>query len=127
MFDITRIEYYVKPEKNKVVAIIRGVEFDAAEELMRKTNCGAVLAPGRKYIMMPHLLKATAYCHPDDTFDEKKGRQIAKKRLMKMYNNTKASTISQFLARIKVFYDSGTKIQEEIRQRAEVIDIYSDL
>lgn len=126
MFNVEHIEYYVKPEKNKVVAIIRGVEWDAAEELARKAKNGTVVAFQSKMVAMPHMLKATAYCHPADTFDEAVGRRIAKKRLMKMYNNTKASTMGRVLAKIKELYDSGCEIQSQISERAQAIDVYSD-
>ena len=126
MFDIRDIEYYPKPEKHKVVAIIRNVQFDAVEELYRKAGMPNLFMPNAKQLMMPDILKATAYCHPSDEFDEEKGKKIAKKRLIKMYNNTKASTINQFLRKLQIFMDKSNELAKVSSERASKIQVYED-
>lgn len=92
--DSSRVEYKVIPEHRIVVAEIRGTSYDALDMFNDKFLACASSAPylwlnkQDEKFLMPWRMKAVAHCHPDDVFDEKKGKEIALKKLSEKYNRS---------------------------------------
>ena len=78
------IKYYTNPKKKQTIAVLSdtGLDFvNKAEKLMSGTN---LCAYGNKYLM-PNQYKASVYCAADDEYDEKIGREMAKKKVLEKY------------------------------------------
>ena len=79
------IKYVVIPEQKKVIALLQNTDFDAICKI-RKNLCQSniVVWDESKY-KMKHFYRAVAKCHGEDVFDEERGKEIAKKKLLDKY------------------------------------------
>ena len=78
------IKYYTNPSKNQTIAVLDNTRFDfvnKAEKLMSGTN----LCVCHSKYLMPNTYKASVYCSADDVYDEKVGREMAKKKVLDKY------------------------------------------
>lgn len=109
--DNTRVEYKVIPEKGIVIAKIGGTYWDAMEAFNRKflstsTSSLEINNFGRdEKFCMPYMFKAVARCHPEDIFDEEKGKRIALNKLSEKYNRS----LDKHLANIMLALDKTLK------------------
>lgn len=84
------IRYVVNEEKRTVTAILTGCECDAHQIIVKRhmtfKDCFAdedSILLGRA--LMADKIVAVAKCHPDDTFYEEAGKQVAREKLNKKY------------------------------------------
>ena len=89
------VKYHVIPEKRMVVATLNNTSMDAINKIAKMTDEFGCYAYQEKF-SMPHNFRAVAVCHPMDTFDVEKGKQIAKKKLMDKYYKNFDSKIAMF-------------------------------
>ena len=90
-----RVIFKVIPEHRIVKAEINDCEFDAISEFNRKflahSTSSLTLAPATSYdekFMMPNTYSVVVRCHPDDEFDEEKGKRLALDRLADKYTKS---------------------------------------
>ena len=109
--DNTRVEYKVIPEKGIVIAKIWGTNFDAIDAFNKKFLSTAsssldlsVFGRNEKF-HMPYTFKAVSRCHPEDIFDEEKGKRIALNKLSEKYNRS----LDKHLANIMLALDKALK------------------
>ena len=89
------IKYYTNPDKKQVHAVLKGCEFDAINKI-DKFMCNNNWCLTSNNYLMPNEFRAVAKCHPDDNFDETRGKDIAKERLMKKYYKAFDARIDKF-------------------------------
>lgn len=80
------IKYVVLPEKNTVYGIMSNTRYDAMHKInkMLNSNVTGFGVCDDKYLM-PNMFKARVVCHPNDQFDEEKGRELAKQKVLRNY------------------------------------------
>lgn len=90
-----RVIFKVIPEHRIVKAEINDCEFDAISEFNRKflahSTSSLTLAPANIYdekFMMHNTYSVVVRCHPDDEFDEEKGKRLALDRLADKYTKS---------------------------------------
>ena len=91
-----RVIFKVIPEHRIIKAEINDCEFDAISEFNRKflahsTSSLGLFAIGRGYderFMMRPTYSVVVRCHPDDEFDEEKGKRLALDRLADKYTKS---------------------------------------
>ena len=90
-----RVIFKVFPEHRVIKAEINDCMFDAINEFNRKflahsTSSLALstfFCRGEKFLM-PNTYSVVVRCHPDDEFDEEKGKRLALDRLADKYTNS---------------------------------------
>ena len=90
------IKYYSIPEKRQTIAVLSNTKWDAYNKInktLRDTNF--CFAPNKKY-MMPDEFKVVLNCDERDTYDIEKGKEIAKKKLMKNYRKSLNKRLKMF-------------------------------
>ena len=110
--DHSRVKYVVDEANRVVVAEIEGVDLDAQAKLNNKII--PVVSSKLKVhsiskgswdpwgdsvtdeFIMPYKLRAVARCHPEDTWDIEKGKQIALKKLDEKYEAAINKRINNF-------------------------------
>jgi hypothetical protein len=97
-----RIYYQINEEKRTVAAYMTQCRFDAFKRIMLHYERWGVsqyrisrqeIAP----LIMQNAYRAKAKCAPDDVFDEKKGKEIARERLLQKYNTALNRAITRFI------------------------------
>lgn len=90
------IKYYSIPEKRQTIAVLSNTKWDAynkINKMLRDTDF--CFAPRQKY-MMPDEFKVILKCDERDTYDIDKGKEIAKKKLMKNYRKSLNKRLKMF-------------------------------
>ena len=90
-----RVIFKVFPEHRIIKAEINDCEFDAIYEFNRKflahstpsLSLSACHRRNEKFIM-PNTFSVVVRCHPDDKFDEEKGKRLALNRLADKYTKS---------------------------------------
>lgn len=91
-----KIKYYVSKENKVVVAYVSGCREDA----MRKLACDNLL--NKYYIDFPNNFRGVAKLKDGDEWDEEKGRQVAKAKLLRAYHREmKNSYLSLYEYKLK--------------------------
>lgn len=90
-----RVIFKVIPEHRIVKAEINDCEFDAISKFNRKflahSTSSLTLTPANCYdekFMMQNTYSVVVRCHPDDEFDEEKGKRLALDRLADKYTKS---------------------------------------
>ena len=90
-----RVIFEVIPEHRIVKAEINDCEFDAISKFNRKflahSTSSLTLTPANCYdekFMMQNTYSVVVRCHPDDEFDEEKGKRLALDRLADKYTKS---------------------------------------
>ena len=90
-----RVIFKVFPEHRVIKAEINDCEFDAIYEFNRKflAHSTSSLALSTFYcqdekFIMPNTFSVVVRCHPDDKFDEEKGKCLALNRLADKYTKS---------------------------------------
>ena len=90
------IKYNVDKEKGIVEAFIEGCENDVLNHVNRRLRAvGFGPIDGQK-LKMKDSFHAKAKCHPDDTFDEAVGMEIARGRVLDKYHENRILVLNQF-------------------------------
>lgn len=79
---VRTIHCKVIPEKQMVIAEIRGCEMDAVNAMIRD---GEMLPINPERFAMQDIYSATAVCHAEDTFDPEVGADVAIEKLSENY------------------------------------------
>jgi hydroxymethylpyrimidine pyrophosphatase-like HAD family hydrolase len=109
-----RVEYKVIPENRVVIATIKNTSGDALREFNKKflSNATAdlmLMAHTSEKFRMKNSYKSVARCHPEDVFDENKGKAIALKKLSEKYNKS----LDKRLAHIMVAFDKTLETMDK--------------
>lgn len=108
--DHSRVKYVVDEANRVIIAEINGVDYDAVDKLNRKIipvvssklavdliNLKLWAHPyASDEFLMPKKIRAVARCHPEDTWDVEKGKQIALKKLDEKYEAAINKRINNF-------------------------------
>lgn len=78
------VKISVIENQRKVIARLDGCSLDAYNILCKRLPEFLTVRPCD--VLMKNTFKATAKCHPDDTFDVEKGAALAKERVIAKYN-----------------------------------------
>ncbi len=84
------IRYTVDRKHRLVTADILDCGNDVLNKMERQLKGISKSSRLIKAASIPDMFTATARCHPDDTFDEKIGKQLAKHRVLNKYHASKA-------------------------------------
>lgn len=95
------IKYYPIPEKRQIIAVMPNTKYDAynkIDKIMRETGfcfnpCGA--NEYNRYLM-PEAFKVVLNCDARDVYDEEKGKEIAKRKLMRNYRKCLNKRLAKF-------------------------------
>lgn len=88
------VRYSVVESRGIIRASITDCEYDAIMEFNKRfvahsTSAFCVCAKDDdSRFIMPHKFSVTVRLHPDDVWDEKRGKDIATRRLAEKYNNS---------------------------------------
>lgn len=80
------VKYTIDETKRVVVAEMTGCEMDVHHRLKKRINGLMDITSVSSKSIISKSYRATAKCHPDDTFDPEVGKAIAKNRLLNKYN-----------------------------------------
>lgn len=118
------VDYYVDEANRVVVAEISGVRYDACDKLNEKIipvvtstlKIGEYIEPDKDdyKFTMPWKVRAVAHCHPEDTWDVEKGKQIALKKLDEKYENMVNKRLDNYA---NVLYHISDAIEEYLSKR----------
>ena len=89
------VHYNVIEDRKKVVASLTNCQDDAYYILRKHLPNGVIL--DKNYVKMPSTFKATAKCHPNDTFDADIGMEIARKRVVCKYNEALSRVLTNYV------------------------------
>jgi len=108
-----RVRFFVDEEKKIVVCKLENV----AGELM--CDMCHLDWPHHPSLEIADSFVGKAKLHPDDTFDEEKGKKIAFRRAIAKLNKAKARTIKNFMNDQLAFIDALTKDVNKLTKRYE--------
>ena len=89
------VKYIVVPERRMVKAIIENTEYDAYNKINKMLRDTPFCACSEKYLM-PNRFVATVYCDERDEFNEKFGKDRAKKIVLDNYYKSLDKKIAKF-------------------------------
>lgn len=117
------IKYNVDAEARTVTATLEGCHDDVVKTFNRRLGDTVFNKEDTFYkaFQIPDTFVGVAKCHPDDTFDEEKGKQLAKKRLFDNYHKTK---LAAGLLIIELFDIFAEHIDAMINHEISVLDRY---
>lgn len=78
------IKYYSNQKTKETFAVLSGTTFDAINKIQKIMNEFGGCMISRKYVM-PAQFKAKVKLAEGDVYDEEKGKQLVKEKLMKKY------------------------------------------
>lgn len=100
------IKTYVNEEKRCVYAVTKGCSLDAVVRIIKHNpyidfesalDDEGKLAFGLHHALMEDKYTAVAKCHPDDVFDAKEGKRIAKEKLIKKLNEASDKAVERWI------------------------------
>lgn len=100
----SELQYIVNKEKKTVTCIASDCQSDLIKLLEKKTssvsdNINDLLKKNK--FRMPSVIVATARCHPNDIFDEEKGKEIARKKMRYKYSSIMSNILIKYINKIK--------------------------
>lgn len=116
--DYERASYIIDKGNNVVVAEIDNCLFDA-EDMMNKrfipsvTSGFQVSNVGRNKFDMNRNYKAVAKLHPDDQWDEKRGKKIANDKLTEVYHHSMNKRLAKYAKDFRKIADNIDKYLED--------------
>lgn len=125
----TKITYNIDKENRIITASMDECVFDAYDNL-KKIGLDANLLLnffnlGWTEFTMRRVYKGVAKCHPDDDWDEEKGKELAKARLLRKYYKDYAHLFGKILFKIDRFYSEVEKKFNYGRRRYALFDFDS--
>ena len=100
----SELQYIVNKDKRTVTCIASDCQSDLIKLLGKKTNSlseNVVNLLKMNEFKMPSIIVSTARCHPNDTFDEEKGKEIARKKMRYKYSSIMSTTLIKYINKIK--------------------------
>ena len=113
-----RASYIIDKGNNVVVAEITGCIFDA-EDMMNNRFIPSVTSgfhlanTGRNKFDMNRNYKAVAKLHPDDQWDEKRGKKIANDKLTEVYHHSMNKRLAKYANDFRKIADNIDKYLED--------------
>lgn len=95
------VQIVIPEGKRKVIAYITGCRYDLAESLLRRDDCVLELNTCFIDLAIQDTYRAIAKCHPEDTFDEAKGIEIAIIKLAEKYLTSQKKAIRRVVNRLE--------------------------
>lgn len=116
--DYKRVGYIIDKGNNVVVAEIDGCLFDAEDMMNNRfipsVTSGFQLAnTGRNKFDMNRNYKAVAKLHPDDQWDEKRGKKIANDKLTEVYHQSMNKRLAKYAKDFRKIADNIDKYLED--------------
>jgi hypothetical protein len=116
--DNNRASYIIDKGNNVVVAEITGCLFDAEDMMNNRfipsVTSGFQLAnTGRNKFDMNRNYKAVAKLHPDDQWDEKRGKKIANDKLTEVYHHSMNKRLAKYAKDFRKIADNIDKYLED--------------
>ena len=113
-----RVSYIIDKGNNVVVAEIDGCLFDAEDMMNNRfipsVTSGFQLAnTGRNKFDMNRNYKAVAKLHPDDQWDEKRGKKIANDKLTEVYHHSMNKRLAKYAKDFRKIADNIDKYLED--------------
>ena len=101
------IKYNVDTEARTVTATLEGCHDDVVKTFNRRLGDSVLTKDDNIYkaAQIPDTFIGMAKCHPDDTFDEEVGKQLAKERLLDNYHTAKLATELLIMELFNIFAD----------------------
>ena len=99
------IQYTVLPEQRTIVATIKGTEFDAMKKIDKIVAGTPFEDVYHDKYLMPYKFSVRLICDPSDEFDEKEGKKLARKKLMKNYYRSLDKRMAAFVADVLALRD----------------------
>lgn len=108
-----RIKYVIDEEKRTVVCYMTNCRYDALDALRQIGALCMIAIPtmGCKPFFNPNKLlindvyRGKAKCHPDDEWDVKRGKQIARNRMLHTYYAARFRRLAYIEGKIRELYD----------------------
>lgn len=99
------VKYVVDTEARTVTATLEDCHDDVVKTFNRRLGDSVFNKEDTFYkaAQIPNTFVGVAKCHPDDTFDEEEGKQLAKKRLLDNYHKVKLGTELLILELFDIF------------------------
>lgn len=116
--DYKRVGYIIDKGNNVVVAEIDGCLFDA-EDMMNNRFIPSVTSGlhvsnvGKNKFDMNRNYKAVAKLHPDDQWDEKRGKKIANDKLTEVYHHSMNKRLAKYAKDFRKIADNIDKYLED--------------
>ena len=111
-----KIKYIISEDQRSVIAFKTGIEEDVVRKFYKSSSNGPNIDL-EKYLLLPDKLFAEAKCHPDDVWDVEIGKEVARKRLAKMYRKFASNACSTYLKKIEQHINFVNKIKEKYVER----------
>lgn len=113
-----RASYIIDKGNNVVVAEITGCLFDAEDMMNNRfipsVTSGFQLAnTGKNKFDMNRNYKAVAKLHPDDQWDEKRGKKIANDKLTELYHHSMNKRLAKYANDFRKIADNIDKYLED--------------
>lgn len=97
------IKFNVIENRGKVVACLNNCQ-DDAYNILRK-HLPSYVTIDKNAVKMRAMFRASAKCHPDDTFDVEKGKALAKARVIEKYNMAMVRTLENFACDLDTYLE----------------------
>lgn len=79
------IKYVHVPEQFKTIAILENTKYDAVHKIAKIMGQTKSLCFNPSKYTLSNSYRAVVVCHPEDSYDPKKGEKIAKAKLLDRY------------------------------------------
>lgn len=123
---VKSIKYYINHENGIVVAKLDDMRRENSEmcahfSLFNFWGFDEFSDKMIRYInTFPDSYVGMAKCHPGDNFDEERGKELARARLLVKVNNAKAKIMHHYMKQIDEIKDSITKVENHYLNRVSV-------
>lgn len=116
--DYKRVGYIIDKGNNVVVAKIDGCIFDAEDMMNNRfipsvTSGFQIANTGMNKFDMNRNYKVVAKLHPDDQWDEKRGKKIANDKLTEVYHQSMNKRLAKYAKDFRKIADNIDKYLED--------------
>lgn len=120
------IKYEVNEQNRTVKAVISDCKGDVVNRIKRLSKSLATDPEVVKAATISDNFSAVAKCHPDDTFDQKVGKGIAKKRLLNKYHAARAKACNRVEKVVdKLLSDVSSGVSKDTQHNIGMIRKYN--
>ena len=104
-------DYHGRPTKGVTEAALYNTENDVVD-IINRSKVAIHVADPKKYQLNPEY-KATTSCLESDEYDEAKGQDVAKRKMLYRYNTDKVRAINAALADLEV-------VEERLKRQRKI-------
>lgn len=123
------IKYYVNRDNGVVVAKLDDLRLENSKmcssffNLCDFWSLGTIFDKTNNYInSFPDAYVGIARCYPGDVFDEERGKELARARLLIKVNNTKAKIAHYVIKQLDEVKDTILKVENHHLNRATIME-----